>query len=97
MSYETQIGWMKALVETFDSIRYAGVGRQGLARCIDAFEAGDKDKALVEYRRTTGAAPNFASALTDLDESFYTTDEKLFYQMLGVMTSMSMLMNGDAK
>jgi hypothetical protein len=98
MSYETQIEAMKALAETFDSIGYAGVGRQGLARCIAAFEAADKDKALAEYRRTIGAAPNFASALTDLDErAFYTTDGKRFSQMLGVMVTMSMLMNGDAK
>jgi hypothetical protein len=50
MSYETQIGWMKALAETFDSIGSTGIGCQGLARCIAAFEAGDKDKAIPEYR-----------------------------------------------
>jgi len=89
---------MKALAGTFDSIGYAGIGRQGLARCIDAFEAGDRDKAVAEYRRIIGLAPNFASALTDLDEhSFYTADEKRFLQMLGVMVTMGMLMNGDAK
>ncbi len=89
---------MQALAETFDSIGYTGVGRQALARCIAAFKAGDKEKAIAEYRSTIGAAANFASALTDLDErTFYTTDGKRFSQMLGVMVSMSMLMNGDVK
>jgi len=67
MSYEDQIHSMKACVEMFDSIGYSGVGRQSLARCISAFEAGDKKKAIREFRRTIGKAPNFASAMTDLD------------------------------
>jgi len=98
MSYETQIGWMKGLADSFDSIGYTGIGRQGLGRCIAALEAGDKDNALQEYRLTIGAAPNFISALTDLDKpNFYTADGKHFSQMLAVMVTMSMLMNGDAK
>ena len=50
MRYQDQINTMKACVEIFDSIGYAGTGRHGLARCIAAFEAGDKDRAISEYR-----------------------------------------------
>src|SRR6266540_4008190 len=62
MRYQDQINSMKACSEMFDSIGYAGRGRQGLARCIAAFEADDRERAIREYRQTIGDAPNFASA-----------------------------------
>ena len=90
---------MKALSNTFDSIGYTGIGRQGLARCIHAFEAGDEDRAIREYRQTIGASPNFASALTDLDTDSFSAElaGKYASQLLGVMMGMSLLMNGDPK
>ena len=99
MSYEKQISWMKALAETFDSVGYSGVGRQGLTRCISAFEAGDGERAIIEYRRTIGEAPNFAAAMIDLDTDQFSTKTLEDYnsRLMGVMFGMSLLMNGDAK
>jgi hypothetical protein len=74
MRYQAQIGAMKACIEWFDSIGYSGIGRQGLKRCIVAFEVEDKDRAISEYRRTIGEAPNFASAMTDLDTDSFPVD-----------------------
>jgi len=90
---------MKACVETFDSIGYSGIGRQGLPRCITAFEAEDKDRAIAEYRKTIGEAPNFASAMTDLDTDEFSSEihEQYFSPVLGVMFGMTLLMNGDVK
>jgi len=42
MLYKGHIKVIKAFSEMFDSIGCSGIGRQGLARCIAAFEAGDK-------------------------------------------------------
>ncbi len=103
MSYETQILWMEKLAETFDAIGYVGVGRQCLTKCIAAFKAGDETAALWEYRKTIGSAPNFVSALTDLEtDKFYKAEtmeksSERSCQMLGVMTVMSFLMGGNAK
>jgi hypothetical protein len=90
---------MKACCDWFDSISYVGIGRQGLARCITAFEVADKDKAIEEYRGIIGEAPNFASALTDLETDRFSPDnyEHYFNRVLGVMVSMSLLMGGGAK
>jgi hypothetical protein len=99
MRYQDQINSMKACVEMFDSMGYAGRGRQGLARCIAAFEADEEDRAIVEYRRTIGDAPNFASAMTDLDEDTFSPEvhEQYFARVLGVMFGMTLLMNGDVR
>ena len=97
--YCDQLKTMKACAEIFDSIGYAGHGRQGLARCIAVFEAEDKDGAIMEYRQTIGEAPNFASAMTDLDENKLPPEvhEEYFSRVLGVMFGMTLLMNGDVK
>src|SRR5438094_889712 len=99
MEYQNHIDSMKALAETFDSIGYAGVGRQALARCIAAFEAGDKKRAIREYRKLIGTADNFASALPDLDTASFSTEthSRYFPQMLAVMFGMSLLMEGKPK
>ena len=99
MRYQAQINSMKSCVEMFDSIGYAGTGRHGLARCIAAFEAGDKDRAITEYRQTIGEAPNFASAMSDLETNKFSPDthEQYFNRVMGVMFGMSILMNGNAK
>ena len=99
MRYQDQINSMKACSEMFHSIGYAGRGQQGLARCIAAFEADDKERAIMEYRQTIGDAPNFASAMTDLDEDKLPPDihEQYFSRVLGVMFGMTLLMNGDVK
>jgi hypothetical protein len=96
MSYQDQLTCMSALMETFDSIGYTGVGQQGLARCMAAFEAGDKERAIHEYRQTIGDAPNFASAITDLDTESFSPElaGKYGFQLIGVMTSMFFLMDG---
>jgi hypothetical protein len=90
---------MKACIEMFDSIGYAGLGRQGLARCVAAFEAGDKGRAIEEFRHTIGDAPNFASAMTDLDTNKLTSEvsENYFNRVMAVMFGMSLLMGGDVK
>jgi len=97
--YQTQIGAMKACIEWFDSIAYFGIGRQGLERCIVAFEADDKDRAISEYRRTIGEAPNFASAMIDLDTDSFAVDraEEYFNRVMGGMGTMCLLMGGDVK
>lgn len=99
MHYQDQINTMKACVEMFDSIGYAGTGRQGLARCIAAFEAEDKERAIAEYRQTIGEAANFASAMTDLDTDKFAPEihEQYFNRVLGVMFGMTLLMNGNVK
>jgi hypothetical protein len=99
MLYEDQINCMKACNEMFDSIGYTGSGRKGLERCIAAFEAGDKAKAIREFRRTIGKAPNFASAMTDLDTDKFSPEihEQYFNRVLGVMFGMTLLMNGNVK
>ena len=99
MRYEDQVNVMKGCVQMFDSIGYAGTGRQGLARCIAAFEAGDKDREIAEFRLTIGDAPNFASAMTDLDTDKFSPEihEQYFNRVLGVMFGMTLLMNGDVK
>ena len=99
MDHQDQVNSMKRCVEIFDSIGYAGTGRHGLARCIAAFEAGDKDRAITEYRQTIGEAPNFASAMTDLDTDKFSPEihEQYFNHVLGVMFGMTLLMNGDVK
>ena len=83
----------------FHSIGYAGRGQQGLARCIAAFEADNKERAIMEYRQAIGDAPNFASAMTDLDTDKFSPEihEQYFNRVLGVMFSMTLLMNGDVK
>jgi len=99
MRYQDQINSMKACSEMFDSIGYAGRGRQGLARCIAAFEADDRERAIREYRQTIGDAPNFASAMTDLDTDKLPPEihEQYFSRVLGVMFGMTLLMNGNVK
>ncbi len=99
MRYQDQINSMKACSEMFHSIGYAGRGQQGLVRCIAAFEADDKERAIMEYRHTIGDAPNFATAMTDLDEDRLPPDihEQYFSRVLGVMFGMTLLMNGDVK
>jgi hypothetical protein len=99
MRYQDQINTMKACVEMFDSIGYKGIGRQGLARCIVAFEAEDKGRAIAEYRQTIGEAANFASAMTDLDTDKFAPEkhEQYFNRVLEVMFRMALLMNGDVK
>ena len=99
MRYQDQINSMKACTEMFDSIGYAGTGRQGLARCIAAFEAEDKNTAIREYRRTIGEAPNFASAMTDLDTDKFAPEihEQYSSRVLGVKFGMTLLMNGNVK
>ena len=99
MGYQEQINSMRMCVEMFDSIGYSGTARHGLARCIAAFEAGDEDIAIAEYRQTIGEAPNFASAMTDLDTDKFSPEihEKYFNRVLGVMFGMAILMNGDVK
>jgi hypothetical protein len=99
MRYQDQINVMRSYVEMFDSIGYVGTGRQGLARCIAAFEAGDKDRAIAEYCQTIGDAPNFASALTDLDTDKFSPEihEEYFNRVFGVMFGMTLLMNGDVR
>ena len=79
MPYQDHIMAMKACIEMFDSIGYAGLGRQGLARCVAAFEAGDKGRAIEEFRHTIGDAPNFASAMTDLDTWTVLSVQSLLY------------------
>ena len=90
---------MKLLAGTFDSIGYVGIGRQALTRCIAAFEAEDKERAITEFRQTVGRAPNFASALTDLDADKLPTEVqgRIFTQMLGVMMGMELLTEGYDK
>ena len=90
---------MKACVGMFDAIGYAGVGRQGLVRCIAAFETADKDRAIAEFRQTIGDAPNFASAMTDLDTDRFSPEihAQYFNRVLAVMFGMALLMNGNAK
>jgi hypothetical protein len=99
MRYQTQIGAMKACIEWFDSIDYSGIGRQGLERCVFAFEAEDKDRAISEYRRAIGEAPNFASAMTDLDTDSFSVDraEQYFNRVMAVMGTMCLIMGGDVK
>jgi hypothetical protein len=99
MSDEAQINCMKACVDWFDSIGYAGVGRQGLVRCIAAFQAGDSGEAIAQYRQMIAEAPNFASVLTDLDSDSFTPElyEQYFNHIMTVMFSMSFLMGGKAK
>lgn len=99
MRYHDQIKSMKACAEMFDSIGYAGRGRQGLSRCIIALEVEDKDGAIREYRHTIGKAANFASAMTDLDEGKLSPEvhEQYFSRVLAVMFGMTLLMNGDVK
>jgi hypothetical protein len=99
MRYQDQINSMKACSEMFNAIGYAGRGQQGLARCIAAFEADDKERAIMEYRQTIGDAPNFASAMTELDEDKLPPDthEQYFSRVLAVMFGMTLLMNGDVK
>jgi hypothetical protein len=90
---------MKSCVEMFDSIGYAGTGRHGLARCIAAFEAGDKDKAITEYRQIIGESPNFASVVSDINTEKFSTEmhKQYFNRVMGVMFGMSILMNGNPK
>ena len=99
MRYQDQVKSMKRCVEMFDAIGYKGTGRLGLARCIDAFEAEDKDRAITEYRQIIGEAPNFASAMTDLDNSKFSSElsEQYFNRVMAVMYGMCLLMGGDVK
>ena len=99
MPYEKQVSWMKALVEMFESIGYVGTPRLGLARCIAAFEANDKKRAIREFRRIVGKADNFACAITDLDEESLSPEirEKYTELLFGVMFGMSLLMGGNVK
>ena len=99
MRYQDQVDSMKACTEMFDSIGYSGVGRQGLARCLAAFETGDKNGAILEYRQIIGDAPNFASAMSDLDTSKLSLEvsEGYFNRVMAVMMGMCMLMGGDVK
>jgi hypothetical protein len=90
---------MKACVEWFDSISYAGAGREGLIRCISAFETRGKEAAVAEYRRVIGDHPNFASALTDLntDKMSPKESELYFNRVMSVMFGMTLIMNGDVR
>jgi hypothetical protein len=99
MRYENQTSAMNACIELFDSIGYSGVGRQGLERCIAAFEAGDETRAIDEYRRIIGDAAIFASALTDLNEDNLSNERaaQYFNRVLAVMVTMSLIMRGDVK
>ena len=99
MRYQNQITAMRTCIEWFDSVGYAGIGRDGLLCCIAAFEAGDKDRAICEYRRIIGDATNFASAMTDLDTNGLTIEqaEQHFNRMMAVMGTMCMLMGGRVK
>jgi len=99
MRCEAQINSMKACVEMFDSIGYVGIGRQGLTRCISEFEAEDNDTAIAVFRQTIGEAPNFASAMTDLDTDKFSPEmhTQYFNHVLGVMVTMALLMDGNAK
>jgi hypothetical protein len=99
MRYQDQVNSMRACTEMFRSIGYAGRGHKGLARCIEAFEADDKERAIMEYRQTIGDAANFASAMTDLDTDKFSPEvhEQHFSHVLGVMFGMTLLMNGDVK
>ena len=99
MDYQGQLNSMKSCVAWFDSIGYSGTGRQGLARCIAAFEGGDPDRAIAEYRSVVGAAPNFASAIADLDKGKFSPElsEQYFNHMMTVMLRMSLLMGGNTK
>ena len=99
MRYQDQVNSMRACSEMFRSIGYAGRGQQGLARCIEAFEADDEERAIMEYRRTIGDAANFASAMTDLDTDKFSPEihEQYFNRVLAVMFGMTLLMNGDVK
>jgi hypothetical protein len=100
MRYQDQVNAMKACVEMFDWIGYAGTRREGLVRCIAAFEAGDKDRAITEYRQTIGDAPNFASAIRDelnTDRFSLEIHEQHFKRVLGVMFGMTLLMDGNVK
>jgi len=99
MQYEGVISCIKTNLEIFDAIGYAGIGRSGLARVLASFESGDNERAIVEYRLVIGHAPNFASALTDFDLMSYPVDMrmKLFNGLLGVMSQMSLVMDGKAR
>ena len=99
MDYQGQLSSMKLCVTWFDSIGYTGVGRRGLARCVSAFEACDADKAIAEYRHLIGDAPNFASAMTDLDDTKFSSElsEQYFNRVMAVMFGMCLLMGGDVK
>ena len=99
MSYQDQLSSMKVCVGWFDSIGYEGIGRQGLARCIAAFEQGDADRAIAEYRHMIGDAPNFASTMTDLDDRNFSPEvsEQYFNRVMAVMYGMCLLMAGDVK
>lgn len=95
MRHQKIIACMKSLAETFDSIGYAGIGRESIARSIRAFEAEENDVGIKEYRQLVGAAPNLASALTDLDQRKLRTEvqSKVSSQLLAVMLSVDLLMN----
>ena len=99
MSYEAQMNNMKSCAEFFHSIGYSGVGSQGIARCITAFEAGDGERAIREYQHTIGEAANFASAMTDLDRDKLPPEdmERDFNRVMGVMVTMALIMGGNAK
>ena len=99
MPYQNQKNAMRTCIEWFDSIGYAGIGRDGLLRCIIAFEAGDKDQAICEYRRTIGDAANFATALSDLDTNGFSNDQlgQHACRVMAVMFGMSLLMGGNVK
>jgi hypothetical protein len=99
MRYQDQLSSMKACVTWLDSIGYTGSGRQGLARCIAAFEEGDPERAIAEYRHTIGDAPNFASAMTDLEDGNFSSElsEQHFNRVMAVMYGMCLLMGGDVK
>src|ERR1051325_6837136 len=96
MRYAKLIACMSSVTQTFDTVGYAGNGRQALARCISAFEAEEKDAGITEYRRMIGSAPNLATALTDFDLKSLPADmqSKLSSQLLGVMLAMDLLLRG---
>jgi len=99
MQYEDHIACLRAFSDTLASIGYGGIGRRGLALCIAAFEAGDKDRAILEYRQTIGDAPNFASVLTDIDPDSLSSEvlDRYNRQLFAVMLGMSLLMKGEPK
>jgi hypothetical protein len=99
MRYQDQVNSMRACSEMFRSIGYAGRGQQRLARCIEAFEADENERAIMEYRQIIGEAANFASAMTDLDTDKFLPEvhEQYFNRVLAVMFGMALLMNGDVK